>query len=93
MVEYKVKKNKAPVVRKAIKEFVARVRRKEGWTLVYEAFEKPDGVSFVHFMVFKNEKAEEFHRTTPHCAKFVSILYPNCVKKPVFTEIKLVAYT
>ena len=91
MVLYKVKKSKINSVKKAIKYFIKEIRRKEPGTLFYRAFQKKDKTSFIHFMSFKNRKAEIKHANSPYCKKFVNILYPNCTKKPVFIDLKLVS--
>lgn len=93
MVRYRVKKNKVEVVKKAIREFVDAIRKKEAGTLVYEAFQEPDGASFVHFMTFRDARAEASHRKAEHTLKFVGVLYPNCEQDPVFTELRLVRST
>lgn len=90
MARYKVKKEKVEEVKRAIKEFVDGIRRNEPDTLFYDAFQEEDDVSFVHFMCFKDGKAQEFHRSTPHVKKFVDVLYPDCEEKPTFTELRLV---
>lgn len=93
MVRYRVKKEKVDLIKKAIREFVDAVGKKEPGTLVYEAFQEPDGVSFVHFMAFRDTGTEASHRKTPHTLKFVDVLYPNCGQAPVFTELRLVRST
>jgi quinol monooxygenase YgiN len=90
IAEFKVKAEKLEECRKAIAEFVEATKSEPG-TLRYEAFVKEDGVSFVHFMQFKDEEAEKFHQKTPHVQKFVEVLYPNCEIEPRFTELKEVS--
>lgn len=91
LAEFRVKKDKLAECKKAIGEFVEKVKENEEGTLVYESYQKPDRVSFVHFMTFKDEKAEEFHRQTPWVKKFVEALYPKCEEKPEFYDLKPVA--
>lgn len=88
---FKVKKDKLSVCKKAIKEFVEKVRENEPETLVYESYQKYDKVSFLHLMSFKDKKAEVFHRNTDWVKKFVDTLYPNCEEEPEFFELNLVA--
>lgn len=91
MVQYKVKKEKLKEVEKAIKEFVAAVKKNEPSTLIYEAFQLNDKVSFAHFMAFRDEKSKKLHETSEYVKKFVSVLYPSCKEEPVFTNLNLVA--
>lgn len=89
-VKYKIKKDKTNKIKKAIKEFVDSVKKKEPGTLVYKAFQLDDRLSFIHFMTFKDKKSKKIHETSHYVKKFVNVLYPNCAKKPVFTDLKLV---
>lgn len=89
-VNYKVKKDKVNLIKKAIKEFVSAVKKNELGTHYYGAYQLNDKVSFVHFMTFENEKAKRIHENTHYVKKFVSALYPNCTKKPIFTNLNLV---
>lgn len=91
MAGFTVKKTKVDECEKAIKEFVHTVRAREPGTVLYESFAEKDGVTFQHFMVFKDKRAEELHAGTDYVKKFTGILYPNCSKKPVFNELSLVS--
>ena len=85
MVRYRVKKQKIAEVKKAIREFVRQVKKREKGTLIYESFQlDKHSTEFVHFMRFKDKKAEETHRKSEHVKKFVAVLYPVCEKKPIF---------
>ena len=71
----------------AIKELVNQVKKHEKGTLIYDAYQE-DNISFTHLMCFKDEKSEEIHRNSSYVKKFVSVLYPNCEKEPVFIELR-----
>ena len=90
MVTYKIKKSELNIVKKAIREFVSDIQKKEPGTYFYGAYQKKDKVSFVHIMCFKNKKSEIKHANSLYCKKFVSILYHNCSKKPQFFNLNLV---
>ncbi|MBI3026773.1 antibiotic biosynthesis monooxygenase [Candidatus Woesearchaeota archaeon] len=90
MVKYKIKKEEINEAKKAIREFINSVLKNEPGTHYYGAYQLNDNVSFVHFMEFRDEKSKKIHENTSYVKKFVSILYPNCVEKPVFTELKLI---
>ncbi|MBI2010114.1 MAG: antibiotic biosynthesis monooxygenase [Candidatus Chisholmbacteria bacterium] len=91
IAEFKVRKSRLGECLKAIKAFVQAVKTNEPNTLIYDSYQKPDKVSFIHFMCFKNSQAEAHHRTTPHVKKFVSVLYPNCAIKPIFTDLSRIS--
>ena len=91
--EYKVKKEKIDEIKEAIKEFVDEVKKNESNTLLYEAFQKDNGNTFVHLMRFKDESSEEIHRKSPYVMRFVNRLYQNCEKEPVFTRLSLIRST
>lgn len=89
VVRYQVKEAELRPVEQAITEFVDAIAQNEPYT-VYEAYQSDDGVSFVHFMSFPNQEAEEKHQTATYTMKFVEVLYPRCEAAPVFTDLKLV---
>lgn len=91
MVEYKIRKGKLLRARKAIAEYVHAVWNHEPGALRYGAYQFGHrGRGFVHFMMFRDAKAEKAHQKTKHAKKFASVLYPLCEEKPVFTEISSV---
>lgn len=89
MAVYKIKRNRLRVVLPAVKEFVESVNRKEkGRTLMYSAFQKRGTPhELVHFMIFKNRKAEKQHSKSEHARKFVDVIYPNSSSEPVFIDL------
>lgn len=93
IAEFKVKREKLHICLTAISKFVGNVHEKESDTLAYDAYQKEDGISFIHFMNFKDEKAEAHHRKTAYVKRFVEILYPNCEIPPVFTDLTPVVKT
>ncbi len=92
-VHYRVKKSKVAAAKKAISAFVDAIRRHEPGTISYEAFQQPDGVSFVHVMTFKDARSQKVHQGTPHVKVFTGILYPLCEEEPVFTTLVPMAAT
>ena len=91
IARFTVKKTKLDECKKAISQFVHTVRAREPGTVLYESFIEKDGVTFQHFMVFKDKRAEELHSGTKYVKAFTGFLYPNCSKKPVFTELSMIA--
>jgi quinol monooxygenase YgiN len=92
VVHYQVKQAELGTAKQAILEFVNAITQDEPQT-VYEAFAQADGVSFVHFMSFRDEAAEKYHQSAPHTMKFVEVLYPRCEVAPQFTDLTLVGTT
>jgi len=89
VAQYKVKKVEVRAVEQAIIEFVAAITQNEPHTF-YEAYQGGDGVSFIHFMAFPDQDAENQHMTATYTMKFVRVLYPCCEAAPTFTDLKLV---
>jgi len=92
LVRYRVKKDKVDEAEKAVHAFIHAVQS-EGETSSYEAFREPDGVTFLHFMSFRDDEAERQHREASHTKAFTQALYPLCDEEPVFTELSLIDWT
>jgi quinol monooxygenase YgiN len=89
IVEYVVQPDALEPVITAIADFLAAIERMEPATR-YEAFQRPDRFSFIHFMIFADEAAEQRHREASYTQRFVAELYPNCEVVPVFTDVRSV---
>jgi len=89
VAQYKVKKVEVTAVEQAIIEFVAAITQNEPHTF-YEAYQGGDGVSFIHFMAFPDQDAENQHMAAIYTTKFVEVLSPQCEAAPIFTDLKLV---
>lgn len=87
---FRVRKSEVAAAEKAIIEFVAKVADEPG-TLRYESFREADGVSYLHFMSFADDAAEEAHGQTDHMKRFVAELYPKCEVQPVFSDLRMVS--
>lgn len=79
--------------RRVIHEFLRSINKSESRTFYAAYQEAGSKTSFVHVMAFIDARDERNHARAPYTRKFVSILYPQCTKKPVFTELKLVQKT
>lgn len=89
IAEYKVKKSQVEKVLELVAGFVKVVNTEVG-THQYLAYQKPDKVSFLHFMVFENEAAEKIHAEADYTKRFTKELYPLCVTEPKFTDLNKV---
>lgn len=82
------------VVKTAIAEFVAAIRKNEPGTLIYLSVQsKDDPTRFMHYMEFEDNAAEELHQKSAAVKQFVDILYPNTVAGVEFVDHNLVATT
>jgi quinol monooxygenase YgiN len=90
LARYTVRPEKLKEVKRAISDFVAEVRRHEPRTL-YLVFRNEDKATFLHLMTFENEAAERRHSQSRYVDRFVKKLYPNCVGRPVFSDLSLFA--
>jgi quinol monooxygenase YgiN len=85
-MRFRVRRSEVPAVEKAIIAFVAQVADEPG-TLRYESFREPDGVSYVHLMIFADDDAQARHGQTAHMEAFVAEVYPRCDAEPIFTDL------
>lgn len=90
IAEYKVKAECITEVLHAIRVFVQTVHFQEPNTF-YEAYRKGASLEFVHIMKFPNHTDENTHAHAPYTNEFVKVLYPNCEKQPIFTDLTIVA--
>lgn len=88
---YTIKKNKVRYVSNATREFIDQVHDKEPGIVMYRVFQnKKKPHEFIHFMVFKNRKAEKLHKSAKHVKRLVDIIYPNSSREPVFIDLNKV---
>ncbi|MBD3252761.1 hypothetical protein GF386_03460 [Candidatus Pacearchaeota archaeon] len=91
IVTYTAKPDKIEEVKKLVNQFVEYVKENEPETLVYECYQdKKDSSSFIQFMTFLSEEAEERHKNSGQCRRFVELLYGNLVEEPEFGDVNLV---
>ena len=82
------------ICQKAIREFVDYVRENEPDTLLYTSLQgKEHSTHFLHYFIFRDEKARELHANSDAVNHFTSILYPNLIAPVDFTEYNLFAST
>ncbi len=75
---FKVKAESLNFCKAAIKKFISSVSKNESDTYSYLSLQQEDAPTrFIHYMVFKDSMAEEFHRQTSWVKEFVEALYPN----------------
>ena len=86
IAEYKIKKETQEEILNAIRTFVQAVHKNEPRTF-YEAYQKGSSLEFIHLMKFPDIAAEEKHANATYTNDFVKILYPNCEREPIFTDL------
>lgn len=86
---FKIRQDKLNEGLELIKTFVRKVHENEPGTIIYTSYQSDDDpTSFVHFMQFKDERAEEHHRNTEYVKTFVDGLYPISEKEPEFHNLR-----
>ena len=91
IVEFRVERAHLATCVQAIETFIAAVADNEPGTLEYSSIQKEDEVSFVHFVRFEDETAEELHRGTPHARAFIEMLHPLCAVQPTVQSYRVLA--
>ena len=82
------------ICKEAIREFVGYIRQNEPDTLLYTSLQsKEHSTHFLHYFIFRDEKARELHANSDAVNRFTSILYPNLIAPVDFTEYNLFAST
>ncbi len=65
----------------AITEFLDGIRRYES-EIQYDAYRIRGTNSFIHFVGFPNETAEQTHNNATHTRRFYGIISPLCTEPP-----------
>ncbi len=86
LIQYSIRERDIETVKKAITELLDGVRRNEPHTR-YEVYRVRGTDSFIHFMCFPDEQAEQIHRTASYTQQFIGVVYPLCTDKPTFTDL------
>ena len=92
LAKYSVKPEKLKEVKQALREFVAAMKEHEPRTL-YLVFRENSTPTFYHLMSFENPAAERKHAQSRYVDRFVKKIYPVCITKPAFAELKTFAAT
>ncbi|HLB60349.1 MAG TPA: antibiotic biosynthesis monooxygenase [Patescibacteria group bacterium] len=91
LLTYKVKAEHIAEVKQAIVDFISAIEQFEDTIVSYESYQDVyNDASFIHFMVFPDEKGDEEHRNAPHTKKFITFVTARCIEAPVFTKLILV---
>ncbi len=91
---FEIKPESAAIVQKAVEDFVGAIQANEPHTVLYRSMREVDNpAAYLHYFVFKDSDAEEFHRTTAWVNRFVEILYPETIHEVTFTKYEEVAST
>lgn len=90
LARYRIRVGAEPEVLEAVRDFVSHVRDAEPCT-TYRVYQLDDRLSFVHYMVFPDERAEGRHRQAAYTRRFVDRLLPCCEAEPVLNRIETIA--
>ena len=92
--KFEIKQEALEVCKQAIQEFIDVVHAAEPDTLLYTSLqEKENPTHFIHYFIFRDGNAREFHSSSDTVNRFTSILYPNLVAPVEFTEYRMFAST
>lgn len=92
--QFEVRKEALEICEQTIQEFVDYIRANEPDTILYTSLqEKENPTLFLHYFIFRDEKAREIHSNSDAVNRFTSILYPNLVAPVEFTEYNRFAST
>jgi quinol monooxygenase YgiN len=91
---FEVQKGALKICKQTIREFVDYVRANEPDTILYTSLqEKENPTRFLHYFIFRDEKAREIHSKSDGVNRFTSILYPNLIAPVEFTKYSMFAST
>jgi quinol monooxygenase YgiN len=92
--KFEVHKDALEMCKQTIQEFVDSVRANEPDTILYTSLQEKDNPArFIHYFIFRDEKAREIHANSEAVKHFTTILYPNLVEAVEFTEYAVFAST
>ena len=91
---FEVEKEALEVCKRAIQDFVDYVRTNEPGTILYTSLEEKEHPGrFLHYFIFRDDRARELHSNSDAVNRFTNILYPNIVAPVEFTEFIVFATT
>lgn len=73
----------------AIDRFVAHTRSEPGTELYVSLRDRLDPTRFTHWMIFRDQAAEEAHGRSEEVQEFTSVLYPLCDGPVEFDRFEL----
>lgn len=85
-MRHSVRESDIETVKKAITELLDGVRRNEPHTR-YEVYKVRGTNSFIHFMCFPDEQAEQINKVASYTQHFIETVHPLCTDKPKFADL------
>jgi quinol monooxygenase YgiN len=90
--QFEVQIDKLQICEHAIEEFISYIRENETDTLLYTSLQDKDNPThFLHYFVFKNDKARQVHSNSAEVKRFTDTQYPNLIAPVEFTEYNVFA--
>lgn len=90
---YRVRPEKVAECKQTVIEFVKYIRAHEPTTLFYMAIQEIiDPASFVHTMVFEDDRAITLHQSSPATKRFVDTIYPAAEEPLHFQEYRVLGF-
>jgi quinol monooxygenase YgiN len=91
---FEVQEEALEICKQTIQEFVDYVRANEPDTILYTSLqEKENSTRFLHYFIFRDERAREIHSNSDAVDRFTSVLYPNLIAPVEFMEYVVLANT
>jgi quinol monooxygenase YgiN len=92
--QFEVKKEALDICKQTIEEFVDYIHANEPDTILYTSLqEKENSTRFLHYFIFRDDKAREVHSNSDAVNRFTGVLYPNLIAPVEFTEYVVFANT
>ena len=92
--KFEVRNEVLEVCKQSIQEFIDYIRANEPDTILYTSVqEKENPTHFLHYFIFRDEKAREIHSRSEAVNRFTGVLYPNLIAPEEFTEYEVFAST
>ena len=87
---FKIYEEKLHNALECIKNFVLKVHANEVNTILYISLQSQENkLEFTHYIIFKDEEAENYHKNTFWVKEFVDQLYPLYEIQPKFIKQNL----
>jgi quinol monooxygenase YgiN len=91
---FEVQKEALEICQRTIQEFIDYIHANEPDTILYTSLQEQENPTrFLHYFIFRDEKARDIHSNSEGVDRFTRILYANLVAPVEFTEYFLFATT
>src|SRR4051794_10727127 len=90
--QYKVKPESIEKCKQTIEAYLALLKQHEPDSLFYAVVQdKDDATSFMHFGVYKDAAAQDWHNNSPYVKQYADQLWAETIAPATFIDYDLVA--